>query len=137
MLGNPSIDEPIQGLMSTYGYALSNPDEPNRVSIWFMGGTIEVSEEDQLPAWKRAFDTTKLRRRKLKEQTRLLGAKLLLGASPADTMEPDGTMTYTLDRPVGGHEKAYVDILYLDETVRISKSNVGVLCTRVPYFPDE
>jgi hypothetical protein len=67
MLGNPSIEEPIQGLMSKYGYALSNPNEPNCVSIWLLGCAIEVIKEDQLPTWKQAFDTSKLPQCKLKE----------------------------------------------------------------------
>jgi hypothetical protein len=125
--------------MSTYGYALSNPDEPSRLAIWFTGGTIEVSDSQNLKEWKRAFDDTQLPERTLKERTRVLCAKLLMGASPAKAMEEDGKMSYSLKRPIGGHDKAYIDILYLDETVRISRANTGVIyvCARVPYFPDE
>jgi hypothetical protein len=125
--------------MSTNGYALSNPDEPNRITIWFTGGSIEVSDSDYLQEWQRVFDKTKLPKRKIHEHTRVLGAKLIMGASPADTMEEDGKMSYSMKRPIGGHDKAYVDILYLDETVRIARSHTGVIyvCARVPYFPNE
>ena len=38
-----------------------------------------------------------------------------------------------------GHETAFVDILYLDETLRIARASSGVVYafSRVPYFPDE
>ena len=63
----------------------------------------------------------------------------MLGAEPPQRMEEDGKMSYVLRRPIGGYSTAYVDILYLDETVRITRSNTGVIyvCARVPYFPDE
>ena len=68
---------------------------------------------------------------------RVLFAKVCMGAQlPTNKMEEDGKMSYTFKRPIGG---AYIDILYLDETVRITRSNTGVIyvCAKVPYFPDE
>ena len=54
-------------------------------------------------------------------------------------MEPDGRMCYRLPNPIGGHDAAYVDVLYLDETLRIVQANTGSLhvMARVPYFADE
>ena len=136
---NNIVEAPIQGLMTTYGYAISNPDEPNRVAVWFTGGSIEVSDSEYLDGWKKVFDKSRMPKRKLHELTCVLGAKFFMGAATAETMEEDGRMSYSLKRPVGGHDRAYLDMLYLDETVRIARSTQGVLyvCARVPYFPDE
>lgn len=134
---NTHVDRPIEGLMTTYGYVLPNPENPSRLSIWFTGGTIEVNTDPQ--RWKKVFSPDRLQKRKLKERTRLLGAKLIMGATPAEGMEADGKMTYHLNRPIGGHDRAYVDLIYLDENLRIAKSHSGVVYvfSRVPYFPDE
>ena len=125
--------------MTTYGYALSNPDEPHRISVWFTGGCIEVTNPQDLPKWKEVFNPETMPSRSLRENANLLGAKFLLGASPSDVMEPDGKLSYTLDRPIGGHSTAYIDNLYLDETLRICRSKNGdvYVMARVPYFPDE
>ena len=47
-------------------------------------------------------------------------ARLLMGAEGYDDGmdEVTGEMSYKFSRPVGGHGKAYVDILHLDEQFR-------------------
>ena len=107
--------------------------------MWFTGGTIEVTDPENLKEWKKVFNKSTLPKRRLKEHTHHLGMKIFMGASSTDVMEEDGKLSYILKRPIGGHEKAYIDILYLDETVRIARSKTGnvYVCARVPYFPDE
>jgi hypothetical protein len=124
-------------LLWTLGYILPNPEQPNRVSIWFTGGTIEVNEDHK--RWNKIFENPQLPKRTLKEQTRTLFAKVAMGAVLPQKMEEDGRMSYQLNRPIGGHETAFVDILYLDETLRIARASSGVVYAfaRVPYFPDE
>jgi hypothetical protein len=124
-------------LLWTLGYVLPNPEKPNRISIWFTGGTIEVNDDPK--RWHKVFDNPKLPKRTLKEQTRTLFAKVAMGAVLPQKMEEDGRISYQLNRPLGGHETAYVDILYLDETVRIARASSGVVYAfaRVPSFPDE
>ena len=158
---NSKIKKPIEGLMSTYGYAVSNPDEPNRVSICFTGGSIEVINIDHLAEWKSVFDdantkdnkhykasqvadaATKAKNEQQQQQRRhIWGVKVAAdhnNASHTYTMEEDGKLSYTLNQPIGGHDTSYIDILYLDETVRIAKSNAEEIYVfaRVPYFPDE
>ena len=62
-----------------------------------------------------------------------------MGAVLPQKMEEDGRMTYDLTRPIGGHDTAYVDIVYLDECLRIARASSGTVYVfaRVPYFPDE
>ena len=60
------------------------------------------------------------------------------GVCPANCMEADGKLSYTLQKPFGGHGHAYADVIYLDETLRSLRGNYGSLyvSARVP-FPDE
>jgi len=60
-----------------------------------------------------------------------LAAKILLGAEVPDRMEDDGTMSFKLNRPIGGHGVTYVDILYLDQDMRILRGNAGGLFVQV------
>ena len=56
---------------------------------------------------------------------------MLLGADVPDSMDADGSMSYTLHRPIGGHGTSYVDVLYLDENLRITRGNAGSIFVQV------
>jgi len=56
-----------------------------------------------------------------------MGARLFLGAEVTDGMDENGTMRYTLRRPIGGHGKVYVDVIYLDDDLLITKGNKGTI----------
>mmetsp|Transcript_5559 Transcript_5559/g.13341 ORF Transcript_5559/g.13341 Transcript_5559/m.13341 type:complete len:344 (-) Transcript_5559:882-1913(-) len=148
---NATVSRPIRGIMTTYGYILPDPSTPNRLSVWFTGGTVEVDDEDDADEWKRIFggDTTGTAAGaaadagpmapprpgpSLSERAKMLAAKLLLGASVPHGMEDDGSMSFQLKRPVGGHGSTYVDTIYLDDTLRIMQGHHGSLyvMARVP-----
>lgn len=144
---NEVVPRPIRGIMTTYGYVLPDPATPNRLSVWFTGGTVEVDDEADSDEWRRVFgdDTSSDAAQigpmapprpgpSLSERAKLLAAKLLLGASVPQGMEEDGSMNFKLRRPVGGHGSAYVDILYLDDTLRIMQGHHGsvYVVARVP-----
>ncbi len=141
--------------MTTYGYALPDPDKPDRLSVWFSGGKMECGEprgSEGFQAWKKIFGSSETaradtataqgaggggqtksnatpsdgkrplrrRRRTFREGAMVMAAKLLMGAEGYDDgMDEDtGTMEYRFNKPVGGHGKAYVDVLHLDERTR-------------------
>ena len=57
---NCGIDKPIRAVMVTKGYIVPNPHPKlrNRVTIWFTGGTIELSDkqnETDCKLWNRGF----------------------------------------------------------------------------------
>ena len=103
--------------MTTFGYVLPDPSTPNRLSVWFTGGTIEVDDETDLDEWKRILGDDEAASvataqsgpmapprpgPSLSEKAKLLAAKLLLGASVPKGLEEDGSMNFKLNRPVGG-----------------------------------
>mmetsp|Transcript_16678 Transcript_16678/g.25885 ORF Transcript_16678/g.25885 Transcript_16678/m.25885 type:complete len:662 (-) Transcript_16678:98-2083(-) len=129
------IHRPIRAVMTTYGYYLPDPDTPNRLSIWFTGGSLEVNDEvHDLQEWKSIFRPDELPKRDVSEYAKLLAAKILLGARVPDQMEEDGTMSYILKRPIGGHGSAYCDVLFMDDTLRIMQGHHGTIYvfSRVP-----
>ena len=118
------IPRPIRGIMTNYGYLLPDPHIPNRVSVWFTGGSLEVNDEEKdLEEWKKIFGNAP--NRDVGEFARVLAAKVLLGATVPDQMEENGTLSYTLKRPIGGHGTAFCDVLYMDEQLRIMRGHTG------------
>jgi hypothetical protein len=113
--------------MTTCGYVLPDPAVPNRLSIWFTGGRIEPNDdENDEREWRRLFNRD-LPQRSLGEKVRLLAASLLMGAEAPTTMNDDGTMNFEFTRPLGGHGVAYVDVIYLDDTLRVVRGHRGTI----------
>lgn len=119
------VPRPIRGLLKNHGYCLPDPSVPNRLSIWFSAGTIEVQNEEDLDEWKIILDPAEAPRRDLKEWARVMAARVLLGAHLPDGMAEDGTMRYTLKRPIGGHGEVFCDVIYADETLRVLRGHGG------------
>jgi hypothetical protein len=131
---NRMVDKRIEGLMTTKGYAISNPKHPDRPSVWFTGGSLEVNEDTG--RWKQAFASETLPKPR---GGRLLKARSKIGATSSYSMEGDGKMSYHLKKPVAGHDFSFVEIIFMDETIRVMRANTGVIyvSARIPYFPDE
>lgn len=118
----PSPKSPIRALKVVKGYMLPDPDVPNRLTIWFVGGRLSPVVEQQetkeneggsaayggLNEWKELFGTEQ--KKTWGESFRDMGAKLLLGAELPAGMAADGTLSYQLHRPHGGHGVAYIDV---------------------------
>lgn len=122
---NKDVRRPIHGIMTTYGYTLPDPEVPNRHSIWITGGKIEPNNDaSDIQEWKRLFSIHPPKHG-LGEQAKLLAVKLLMGASIPDKMNDDGSMEYSFSRPLGGHGVAYVDVLYLDNSLRVVRGHRG------------
>lgn len=138
---NQLIRRPIMGIMTTYGFILPDPNVNNRWTIWFTGGKIQPNDDiEDKREWKRFFGTTtNLTPRTLGEKVKCLAANLLMGANPSSSMNSDGSMEFDFERPLGGHGVAYIDILYLDDTLRIVRGHRGTIFifTRIPDTPTE
>jgi len=131
---NKDVIRPIKGIMTTYGYSLPDPNTPNRHSIWFTGGRIEPNNESaDIISWKKLF-TLHPPKHSFGEKAKLLAVKLLMGATVPEEMTEDGSMEYTFTRPLGGHGMAYIDVIYLDESMRIVRGHRGTtfVFSRVP-----
>jgi hypothetical protein len=131
---NKDVIRPIKGIMTTYGYSLPDPNTPNRHSIWFTGGRIEPNNDpSDIAAWKKLF-ALHPPKHSFGEKAKLLAVKLLMGATVPEEVAEDGSMEYTFTRPLGGHGMAYIDVIYLDESMRIVRGHRGTIFvfSRVP-----
>lgn len=124
---NKDVHRPIKGIMTTIGFCLPDPNVENRHSIWFTGGRIEPNSDPRdISEWKRLF-TLHPPKHSFGEKAKLLAVKLLMGATIPEEVAQDGSMNYTFTRPLGGHGMAYVDVVYLDETLRIVRGHRGTV----------
>jgi len=131
----PSPPRRLRATQIVNGYFLPDPDVPNRLSVWFTGGKLSFAPPSPSEAADPSFGTLKdwidlfgsEHKRSWGEALSVMGAKLFLGAELPDGMEPDGSMAFTLHRPFGGHGKGYVDVLYIDNELLITKGNSGTL----------
>jgi len=153
---NEKVPSPPCRVRATHvvrGYFLPDPEVPNRLTVWFTGGELapvpapsgttaglpgQGSGENRfggMDEWVRLFGAE--HKRSWGESLSLMGAKLFLGAELPDGMAQDGSMKYMLHRPYGGHGKGYVDIIYVDSELLITKGNSGTLhvMTQKPASP--
>lgn len=129
------VRRPIKCLLTNHGYCLPDPDVANRLTVWFTGGSLEVEDEEKdLKEWKQLFDKEMLPSRSTIQSARILAARIFAGADVPDSMSDDGTMEYSLNRPIGGHGKAFIDVVYADRTMRILRGHHGsfFVFTKVP-----
>ena len=124
---NKDVRRPIRGLMTTKGYTLPDPEVPNRHSVWITGGRIQPNDDpvDQ-SEWKRQFGLNPPRH-SMGEKAKLLAVKMLMGATLPTSVNEDGSLEYEFTRPLGGHGVAYVDSLYVDNSLRIVRGHRGTV----------
>lgn len=130
------VPKPLRGLLTNHGYCIPDPEVPNRLTVWFSGGSLEMADDYDLPVWKELFDGRTLPDQDAGDMARTLATRILLGATAPGTMSNDGTMSYTLHRPIGGHGKVFCDVVYADDVLQVTRGHNGTLhvCTRVPTF---
>lgn len=120
----PNLDDdvgpkkPLRAIQVLNGYMLRDPDKKNRLSVWFTGGKLapfmpdesmgDSDEYGNFEDWKEVFDQEYTS--SWSESLKNMGAKLLLGAQLPQGMQPDGSLSYSLTRPYGGHGKSFIDV---------------------------
>ena len=119
----------VRGIMTNYAYTLPDPSEPQRLSIWFTGGTIEPANEDEesMRKWKevfRSFHPDKVGVPRDSNEARHLAQYMFLGAV-SEPMDEKGLIGYHLERPIGGHGSAFCDIVYMDCDLRVMSGHSG------------
>ena len=122
---NKGIEQPIRGVMTTYGYILPYP-KGHRFSVWFTGGTLEM-DGNKNEKWFQIFDKDTAPKRSFVETGKVFAAKLLMGASTNDTMDEQGRLSYTLSRPMASH----IDLIYLDQRMQIFRGSSGTVYVHV------
>ena len=120
--------KPLRALQVVHGYLLQDPDQTNRLTVWFTGGKLSpvVPQKSELDNngndsntkygdfedWKAIFDQE--HKNSWSDSFKNIGAKLFLGAELPQGMEADGSMSYSLNRPFGGHGKSYIEVRFIE-----------------------
>lgn len=134
--------KPLRAIQVVNGYMLRDPDKKNRMSVWFTGGKLAPFFPDENPMeeweeygsfeeWKALFDQEYTS--SWSESFKNMGAKLLLGAQLPQGMQPDGSLSYSLTRPYGGHGKSFIDVSFVclnGDGCRILPASNDLLCRR-------
>jgi hypothetical protein len=137
---NRHVRRPIRAVMTTNGYMVADPDKPNRLLTWFTHTSLEVSDDpaDQ-QTWRFLYGTAASLALEPRTSLRVSANKKKPAPTSTTTtpgLEDDGKLSIEMEQPIND---MYLDVLYLDETIRIMRGNLGTVyvMARVPYFPDE
>lgn len=124
---NRLVLRPVRALLSIRGYLVPHPEQPNRLLAWFSQGAFEVNDEDRdQQTWRHIVERTISR------------SNFQPNAPTRLQLEADGKLSFQIPRN-DSMDSMYLDVLYLDETIRVLRGNRGTIyvMARVPYFPDE
>ena len=104
--------KPLHAVQVVHGYLLQDPEETNRLTVWFTSGKLSPnlmdSSDGDFEEWKAIFDQE--HKNSWSESFQNISAKLLFGAELPHSMDSDGSMSYSLSRPYGGHGKSYIEV---------------------------
>ena len=110
---NNQDENGIKATLTNYGYIVPNPKstQHNRWTTWFDRGTLQPNNLEDLPRWRQLFQNNNHQSPSFMERGRRLACQILLGATiPQEVDEKDGSLSYFLARPIGGHDTAYTDV---------------------------
>jgi len=116
----------LRGALVTRGFCApahdAAPDAAHRLDVWFVGGDLYPVDDGDAEAWSALFGAAHLPRRSVGSRLGLWFASVALGID-LEPPEPRGVQRYTVARPVVG----YVDVLYADADLRVTRGNRGSL----------
>ncbi|CAM9500575.1 unnamed protein product [Ascophyllum nodosum] len=132
---------PLRGKSVLYGSCVSDPAHPQRLQVWFSSGVLEPEDDQDLDAWRGVINVADkggggFKKRVLGpfsglgRKSTALRMKLSLGIRPpAAELGGRGELSFEITRSPRGH----LDVLFLDEDMRITRGNRGslVVATRL------
>ncbi len=120
---------PLEGIVRNLG--VCEPDSHTALRVQFTGGVLEPSKATDLKSWNQVFRTSSFPSRSgLKDWWQNLFLKVMFGLVPPEGMNPTtGRSTFKMKRS----PKGALEILYLDEELRITRGEKGtvLVCQRL------
>eukprot|EP00959_Pyramimonas_sp_CCMP1952_P459203 9477879-Pyramimonas_sp.AAC.1 len=126
---DPRVSPPLVGYIETYGESELAEDGPNnRVDVRFPRGELvpvlpENGSEEYLERWKKVFETQGSSPPGLGAKVTNFIAKAFMSLERPNGIDERGIARYTMEKA----PKGYLDMLYLDESMRVSKGNRGTV----------
>ena len=119
------IDElfpPLKGIVRNL--AVCYPVDNKNLQAEFTGGIFAPQKGENLSTWKDIFVQAKASKKGLKEQLISVFFKLMFGLTPPQGMNTEtGEISFTMKRSPKGR----LEILFLDEELRITKGEKGTV----------
>jgi hypothetical protein len=119
----------LQGIVHNEG--VCSPTGDNILQVQFTGGALAPKEQNEMEAWKAIFgNQSKPSRRGLKERLMSGVLRMMFGIVPPQGMEPKtGRVSFKMGKP----PKGKLELLYLDEELRITRGERGtvLVCERL------
>jgi len=102
--------------------------EKDRLDVIFTGGELRPAPSTDIDLWKSIFEPAYGRKPGIRQRIKKYLLRKLLGIKSPDSVKPDGSMAFEMQRS----PKGYLDILYNDNEMRITKGNRGsiIVATR-------
>ncbi|MCM1981656.1 PAP/fibrillin family protein [Lyngbya confervoides] len=120
---------PLQGQVRNLG--VCEPQDETHIQVQFTGGVLEPIAQTDRQQWQQVFgDRTDTPRSSWKERGQGLFLRLMFGFVPPGAMDPQtGKREFQMKRS----PKGTLEILYLDEELRITRGEKGtvLVCERV------
>ena len=110
--------------MTNHGFLLPDAEVKDRYSVHFTGGSLRPRDRKDLALWREVFDPQLAPPYKIKELAHMLASNIYLGAA-TQAMQEDGSLRYTLKRPIGGQGQSFIDVLYNDSNFRVVRGHHG------------
>jgi hypothetical protein len=127
---NIGVKEPIQAIMTINSFIVPYPKQ-NRFSVWFTGGYVEINGGKE--KWRSLFTEHSVPMRTLSDWAQLYIAGLMVGATTTDEMDGRGCLSFSLTKPLATN----IDLIYMDETMRIMQSSKGTTYVFVRANPKD
>jgi len=120
---------PVQGIVRNLG--VCQPAAPTALQVQFTGGVLEPAPNTDAAAWQRVLHSTTQTSASLRDRFQRLALKLIFGLGTPQTIDSQtGRAEFAMPRSPKGR----LNILYLDDTLRImqsQKEQTLMVCERV------
>ncbi|CAM9223735.1 unnamed protein product [Scytosiphon promiscuus] len=121
----------LRGRTEISGLCWEDSSDPNRILVMFDKGYVRPDEGQELESWSKVMGVKDMEAANEKGVLSTLKegfAKLLLKVAfgfrgPAESLGPEGELSYEMKRS----PKASLDILYMDEQLRVTRGAQGAL----------
>ncbi|ACK71568.1 conserved hypothetical protein [Gloeothece citriformis PCC 7424] len=117
----------LKGIVHNFG--ICEPSSDRTLQVKFTGSVLKPQESENLESWKPVFKQQKSLKKTWKERLTSVMGKIMFGLVPPEEMNPQtGEVSFTMNRS----PKGSLDIIYLDEELRITKGEKGtvLVCQR-------
>ena len=121
----------LKGIVCNKGVCY--PADDNNLQVEFTGGTLTPTESQNLETWKKIFSQPSPSKKGFSEQLMSVFLKFMFGLVPPQGMNLEtGEISFTMKRSPKGR----LEVLYLDEELRITRGERGTIlvCERSDTF---